>query len=314
MSHSNKSFCLFLKQQDRFQWPNQRRHPNQIWILFLLECPPHTQSFRNIRHAINWTATYRSDSDIVAPYAKYISLPTTSHELQFRSNFSSDKLRGNKVAWFVSNCGARNMRLEYARELGKYMDVDIFGMWVAYCDMFMFMWHFLFLTSSCGTKRCPRIRQKECFSFLNTTYKYYLAFENSNCRDYMTEKFFLNGLMNNILPIVMGSHPDDYRKSAPHNSFIHVDDFASPKDLAHFLLHMDDEKYQSYFEWKNNAHSINTFFWCRLCALLHSPRAERESRSYADLHAWWSGQNNDVCQPAGWRGIKHTKHHHIKHH
>lgn len=33
----------------------------------------------------------------------------------------------NRVAWFVSNCGAKNSRLEYARELAKYIDVDIYG-------------------------------------------------------------------------------------------------------------------------------------------------------------------------------------------
>jgi hypothetical protein len=33
----------------------------------------------------------------------------------------------NKVAWFVSNCGARNLRLEYAQQLSKYIQVDIFG-------------------------------------------------------------------------------------------------------------------------------------------------------------------------------------------
>ena len=82
----------------------------------------------------------------------------------------------------------------------------------------------------------------------------------------MTEKFFVNGLMNNILPIVMGAHADDYRRSAPPNSFIHVDEFKSPKELAHFLLSMDEVRYESYFKWKRDGEFINTYFWCRLCA------------------------------------------------
>ena len=161
----------------------------------------------------------------------------------------------------------------------------------------------------CGTKRCARSRQKECFNLLNTTYKYYLSFENANCRDYMTEKLFVNGLMNDVLPIVMGAHPQDYQRSAPPHSYIHVDDFASPKHLAHFLLHMDDETYASYFAWKRDGEFMNTFFWCRLCALLHSPRAERHSSSYADLHDWWTGGKGAVCQNRGWRrGFPHSFH------
>lgn len=38
---------------------------------------------------------------------------------------------------------------------------------------------------------------------LEKDYKFYLAFENSNCRDYITEKAYSNALMRNILPIVV---------------------------------------------------------------------------------------------------------------
>ena len=48
----------------------------------------------------------------------------------------------------------------------------------------------------------------------------------------------------------MGARPEDYAKVAPHNSFIHVDQFSSPQHLAEFLLELDrdDEKYNQYFQ------------------------------------------------------------------
>jgi hypothetical protein len=78
------------------------------------------------------------------------------------------------VAWFVSNCHERNNRQKYAKELQKYIPVDIYG--------------------KCGTKKCPRSTKTECYEMLNRDYKFYLAFENANCKDYITEKLFVNSL------------------------------------------------------------------------------------------------------------------------
>jgi len=171
------------------------------------------------------------------------------------------------VAWFVSNCGASNKRLQYAKALAKYIDVDIYG--------------------SCGSKKCPRSMAKKCFERLNHDYKFYLAFENSNCRDYITEKFFVNGLQYSVVPIVMGAHPDDYKRAAPEHSYIHVDDFESPRELADFLhtLDRDDHLYNSYFQWKGTGEFVNTYFFCRLCAMLHDP--DRGRRTVTDLNNWW---------------------------
>lgn len=83
----------------------------------------------------------------------------------------------------MSNCSARNNRLQFAHELGKYIDVDIYG--------------------ACGAFKCSRTNADKCFDILDRDYKFYLAFENSNCRDYITEKFFVNGLSRNTLPIVV---------------------------------------------------------------------------------------------------------------
>ena len=35
-----------------------------------------------------------------------------------------------------------------------------------------------------------------------------------------------------MLPIVMGASEEEYRRAAPHNSFIHVDQFEGPEQLA----------------------------------------------------------------------------------
>ena len=51
----------------------------------------------------------------------------------------------------------------------------------------------------------------------------------------------------------MGARREDYARVAPLNSFIHVDDFKGPKELAEFLLELDkdDVKYNSYFQVRN---------------------------------------------------------------
>ncbi len=57
---------------------------------------------------------------------------------------------------------------------------------------------------------------------------------------------------NDMVPIVMGGSREDYFNMAPPNSYIHVDDFASPGHLAKYLRYLDrnDTAYASYFAWK----------------------------------------------------------------
>ena len=91
------------------------------YFFIFLESPFHTQNFK--RPAVfNWTATYRSDSTIVTPYERWeyyqpgvVSRPQTI-------NYAVNKTK--QVAWFVSNCEAKNGRLDYARELAKHIQVD----------------------------------------------------------------------------------------------------------------------------------------------------------------------------------------------
>lgn len=111
--------------KDYFEAPNFERPSYQIWLLFLLESASNTGASEH-KDMINWTATYRHDSDIPTPYAKYFPFGDLQNsKLLPLKNYSQGKTK--KVAWFVSNCGARNKRLEYAQELQKYIQVDIYG-------------------------------------------------------------------------------------------------------------------------------------------------------------------------------------------
>ena len=129
---------------------------------------------------------------------------------------------------------------------------------------------------------------------LNYPYDQYL-FENSNCVDYITEKFWGN-LQNNILPVVMGPSIQDYAAVAPPKSFIHVDSFDSPADLAKYLhlLDQDDALYNEYFAWKQQGDFIATKFFCRVCSLLHYSQQSPVELERTDIPSWWSGDG--ICQ------------------
>uniref|UniRef100_A0A1A9ZI05 Fucosyltransferase n=1 Tax=Glossina pallidipes TaxID=7398 RepID=A0A1A9ZI05_GLOPL len=248
----------------RINGPSNSR---QVTMIYLLE-NAFTVYFKEPL-SVNWTATYRRDSDIVTPYGKWQYYDERVKQIQQDRNYASNKTKS--VAWFVSNCFANNHRLEYAEALSKHIEVDIYG--------------------DCGPYSCPRETEEACFQMLERDYKFYLAFENGDCKDYVTEKFFVNALNHNILPIAMGARPEDYAAIAPMNSYIHVDQFASPKELANYLhiLDKNDSLYNTYFNWKGTGEFINTYFWCRVCALLHDEDALRNPRWYTNFSDWWKG-------------------------
>ena len=144
----------------------------QVWIYHQLESPWNSINFPDsLKDQVNWTATYRTDSTIVTPYEKFVPFNPSVRGLHQARDYAANKTK--MVAWFVSNCVTKNGRTAYAQELGKYVPVDVYG--------------------RCGPLKCSR-KSKECFEKLNEEYRFYLAFENSNCKSYITEKFYWNGL------------------------------------------------------------------------------------------------------------------------
>lgn len=76
---------------------------------------------------------FRKDSDIVAPYEKWEYYDPRVKQMEQDRNYALNKSR--KVAWFVSNCGARNGRLQYAHELQKHIQVSF----IRYCTEMILM-------------------------------------------------------------------------------------------------------------------------------------------------------------------------------
>ena len=96
-----------------------------------------------------------------------------------------------------------------------------------------------------------------------------------------------------MLPIALGATKEEYLQVSPENSFIHVSDFDSPKQLAYFLhkLDKDDDAYNEFFRWKGTGEFIPTSTWCRICAMLHDPNPRR--KVYENVTSWWK---NDACR------------------
>ena len=265
---------LFLRSFKLFLQGPSRRSLGQRYIYFLLESPAHDNlDYSRFSDFFNWTMTYRRDSDIFAPYGSFsqLSQPTSVEPILKR-------VRGlpkqNLVAWVVSNCNTNSKREEYVSELQKHISVDVFG--------------------GCGTKSCPgaRINSGKCRSLLERDYMFYLAFENSKCNDYVTEKFYL-ALDMDIVPIVMGGA--NYSAIAPPGSYIDVNDYSSVQELAKELKRLSEarEEYLNFFRWKATKKVLPGLsqMGCNLCKSLHE---SKPTKIYQDLGTWWRGGGN--CQ------------------
>ncbi|KAI1299182.1 Alpha-(1,3)-fucosyltransferase C [Halotydeus destructor] len=225
-----------------------RQHLNgQKWTLYNIEAPPNSEVGRHgvpvFEDQVDWIASYKVDSDVYAPYGRLV--PLIGSTVKPRSDPVPFSARTRQVAWFVSNCNTPSHREEYVRQLSQYISVDIYG--------------------KCGTFECPRSKGTACFEETAKKYKFYLAFENSICSDYVTEKLF-NWLEYPIVPVVMGGA--NYSSILPPNSFIDALDF-TPSALAAYLKTMDEQRYNKYFDWRQSYRVESHDLFCDICHKLN---------------------------------------------
>jgi glycoprotein 3-alpha-L-fucosyltransferase len=73
----------------------------QVWILYLLECPFNTYTFEP-KDVFNWTATYRRDSDIPAPYSRWVYYDErVQQNAKLDRNYAANKTKKASYMIFV---------------------------------------------------------------------------------------------------------------------------------------------------------------------------------------------------------------------
>ena len=183
-----------------------------------------------INGSINVIMAYNSKSTIPIPYGAYVPRTQPLPSIPSWITFS----RPATAVVIMTNCGSfdRNKKLA---ELKKVIDIDVMG--------------------KCGTvkhKECDA-RLPDCFKMLAKHYLFYIALENSDCPEYITEKIWRNSFDSGMVPIVW-SKVAGYKKTLPPRSYINVADFPN---LAKFKIALDEVKaypnmYQRYHEWRKN--------------------------------------------------------------
>ena len=257
------------------EFPEYRR-PDQVWILANMEPPPHLWgNLRIFNGLFNWTRWYKADSDIYWPYGevhRYNKSGQIAAETELKGkNFYKEKSR--EITLRISNCFDSGQRYRIIKKLDKYFKIDKYGK--CYKKM-------------CGVNTSPG--DTSCVDIIKK-YKFYLAFENDYCTDYVTEKYWLT-LQRNQIPIV------NWRVVDPSivipNSYINIFDFDSIDQLAEYLtlVSSNETLYNSYFDYKKlYTNRPRTCQACNICEALHDK--DRPSQVYTDIEGWIK---DDSCE------------------
>ncbi|XP_067944378.1 4-galactosyl-N-acetylglucosaminide 3-alpha-L-fucosyltransferase FUT6-like [Watersipora subatra] len=230
-----------------------RRNVDQKWVLMIREPPAfyYPAQLKLLNDMFNLTMTFQSTADISIPYGGYWNL---TEDRKRRPPMNYLKGRNKMVVWLVSNCITSSRRERYVTDLQKYIDIDVFG--------------------ACGKPITGKYRP--LMAEFAKKYKFYIAFENSDCEDYITEKFW-KSLHLGMIPIVRG-HRADYKMFAPLHSYIHADSFITPKALAEYLKEVSKspELFQKHHEWRRlydadfKQFTFNKNWMCDLCTQVHT--------------------------------------------
>eukprot|EP01102_Stenamoeba_stenopodia_P021847 TRINITY_DN8916_c0_g1_i1.p1 TRINITY_DN8916_c0_g1~~TRINITY_DN8916_c0_g1_i1.p1 ORF type:complete len:454 (-),score=93.93 TRINITY_DN8916_c0_g1_i1:14-1375(-) len=231
--------------------------PYQFWIFYSEDSPLADKNLRNeVRMAkFEVSVRYRMDSHIIVPFGQDIALPGPLPEIPVE--LKSDEA---PVVWIEDHCHAPNRRERFVHELMHHIRVDSYG-------------------KCLKNKEWP---EGKTWDDIVKQYKFVLALEHSNCKDYITDKFW-KAINFGVVPIVMGApNIDDYSPS--WHSVIKTIDYIDPAQLAEHLhrLNNNDTLYNEYIDFKFDPKFVKPRFdyylrkfhytkpWCQLCDFIET--------------------------------------------
>ncbi|XP_066929237.1 alpha-(1,3)-fucosyltransferase C-like [Clytia hemisphaerica] len=202
----------------------------QLWAYYNRESPFNTINVlkKKFDGIFNLTMTPLRKSDIMLSYGYYRkktrSDPNPNAELSLTG-------KNRSAVWIASHCNIA--RDSVVSGLLQYMPVTIYG--------------------KCARKFrqyevCPRFSEK-CEQKLRQ-FVFSLAFENSLCNDYVTEKYW-DALQRWTIPVVYGGSNYDKKLVVPR-SYINARNY-NLRDLAAYLKKIfSDGSYLKYHQWRKD--------------------------------------------------------------
>ena len=132
---------------------------------------------------------------------------------------------------------------------------------------------------------------------MNSTYRYYLAFEHFICDGYISEKFFEN-FNYDIIQVVRGGNPNTQPIDIKDGAYINSNKFKTAHELGKYLrnLSKDINMYAGMLKTKDEYRSVPYIelfkdFVCDICKRLSNMAKYRYV--YEDIHNWM--KNMEPC-------------------
>ena len=228
----------------------EKRLPNQKWVFYNMESPMNClmnqeaelseEWFKNLP-VFNWTMTYnRNMADVPMPHVEFSPLSENENQSNIDENIENFAQGFNRrkydALWVVSNCGLTHSRREHLVSHLK----TLYGLSVN-------------IIGNCNGNKG---RTWQNIDAIAHQHRFYFAFENSICDDYMTEKAmhaYDYSARFGMIPVLYGAGSKAYREVMPEGSYVDVDSFAEVMHLGtklRALARSEPEEIANYFKWQ----------------------------------------------------------------